>query len=289
MANKRSKRYTEMRESLKKVVDALMEGEKTYSELLKLGIPEKTLTRVLKDILEFIGLAIKTNGYWAWYTYKKKYNPTMLPLASKHAKQLAPGFEAVLPFHVPTRYTVGDNRVLTEQQINQLKENALAHIKTGYPNINNTLTQFRKLKSKLDKIQTEETTKFVNRLEREGKTHLHIESKNAYLLGPFETEEELRDLMEKHDMTIHGFHRVENGAWFMEGPIYFGKVEVANFLKTREALMQVNQSLSAQIGKLLLQIEWGHPLDGECDSCREIAFATYRQDKPSGYRERNSS
>ena len=248
----------------KKLIDFLKRKTAKPKELLKeTGIPERSLFRILKE-LEALGLAEKReDGYWAWYTCKRKYNPGL----AEHAKQLAPGFEAVLPFYVHTRYTVGDN-YLPMEKVNEFKKYALEHIRKGYPVINSSLTQFRKLKSKLDKMQTKETVKFVNKLEREGKT------KNAYLLGPFETEEELRDIMEKYDITVHALHRAENGGWFMEGPIYLGKVEVANFLKTREALMQVNESLSAQIGKLLLQIEWGYyHLDGECELCSEIAFA----------------
>jgi len=299
MEAKRTSSYPKLRVHLKTVVEALMEGKKTYSQLLKLTkenkkeIPEKMLTRIL-DILEFTGLAIKTKDGWAWYTYKKKYNPGM----SKHATQLAPGFAAVSPFYVPTGYTV-DDKYIPKEKVSKLKKYALAHIETGYPTINNVLTEFKNLKSKLAKTQTHEAVKFVNNLEKEGKTkklfftatwkkeparswfrklfpktRLHIESKNTYLLGPFETEKELREVMEKHDLTVKGLHRAENNTWFIEGPVYMGKVEVADFLKTREAFMQVSENLVGEISKLLLKIEWGYyHLDGECELCSEIAFA----------------
>lgn len=226
MGTKRPKSYTELHENMKKVVHALMEGEKTYSELRKTrdednkddkDIPEKTLSRILK-ILEFCGLIKRTARGWAWYTYKKKYHPRL----AEHAKHLAPGLAALSPSYVSTRYTPNnqDPNVLALdstsrdiKRLNQFKEYALQHIISGYPTIDNLLTQFRNLKSKLDKMQTDETVKFVNKLEEEGKTK-----------------------------------------------------------KLFPMLMQVSESLAGELSKLLLKIEFGHHLDGECELCREIVF-----------------
>jgi hypothetical protein len=44
-----------------------MEGKKTWTDLEKLGVPEKTLGRILKDYLEEWGLVRKEGEYWVWY------------------------------------------------------------------------------------------------------------------------------------------------------------------------------------------------------------------------------
>lgn len=294
----------------KKVIDCLRDRRMKFGTLkTKTGISESTLSRILKE-LKILGLAEKTSGYWTWYAYKKKYHPRLAEHAKKH---LAPGLAALSPSYVPTRYTPDnqdpnvvalDSASRDIKRLNQLKEYALEHIRSGYPTIDNLLSQFRNLKSKLDKMQTEEVVKFVRKLEQEKTVRrlisfywkkkppdswfrrlfpdrkLSIKQQMPFVIGPFNSKEEIAKAFIEHNIITPNIVQAVDKKWYITEPFWLvprkrekGKVDVGNFLETRQTLMQVSESLAGEISKLLLKIEFGYHLDGECELCREIAFA----------------
>ena len=90
---------TPIRVHLKKIIDALREGKKTWSELANLGIPEKSLQRALKENLQYWGLAEKKDNYWIWYDNLRVFNSDQeFKVAIEHSKKLLPAFDRIKEF-----------------------------------------------------------------------------------------------------------------------------------------------------------------------------------------------
>lgn len=300
----------EMRESLKKVVHALMKSKKTYSELLELGIPEKTLSRVLKDILEFIGLAKKENGYWTWYTYLTEYNASELPFIVKHSKQLLPGLEALLAYRPQGRYQITTSDYVSPEEIDQLKKYADSHLKTAiaYQPIYANLVKFKNLKSKLEKISTEGIDKMLRGLSGKIVTPdpfmLRTRKKEPsqswlrklfpewnvrtfkedipYLLGPFKTEEEILDLLGVSEVNHNGvFQTNKRKEWFVIGPVNLvlnsqkDLKTLDEFIQTKNLMMNVYQEFAGQIMTLIMRVEADQPLQGKCGGCPSFKISEH--------------
>ena len=152
------------RENIKKVIDALKEGPRKWTELkAKLGIPERTLSRIL-DYLQYWGLAKKHKedgrfGRWSWYEHVRTYETREdYEIALKHSEELFLGLDAILAEEVnlwlllphPLSDLKGKN-LLTEGK--ELKPFAEEHLKTGYPLMYEELIEFRKALSELRNLK----------------------------------------------------------------------------------------------------------------------------------------
>ena len=83
----------------KKVIDALREGKKSWSELRKLDIPEKTLQRILQDYLQYWGLVEKKEKYWVWYEYLRVFSSEgEYKAALEHSRKLLDTFDLMKMF-----------------------------------------------------------------------------------------------------------------------------------------------------------------------------------------------
>ena len=204
----------------KKVIACLRKGPRTFNQIkAETEIPQGSLHRTLKrlkieDLAERKKGPKGKEGYWIWIDgYPRIFNPERLAAEVKHAeqfathaKQLIPGFLAVLGLQVakyPITARARDNYVSPEQA-EELKPFAEEHLRRGlrYQEVNNTLVKYRELSAELDEMQTEECM---------------------------------------------------------------------------QTQIEVYEKLSGQIGKIIKQCEFGHPLDGQCELCAEIAVCRHCQ------------
>ena len=135
-----------------------------WSELkAKLGLPERTLTRIL-DYLQYWGLAKKPKeqgrfGYWYWFEYVEPYKTREdYEMALKHSEELFLGLDAILAEEVNLwlllPHSIADvtgRNIITEG--NDLKPFVEEHLKTGYPTIRRKLIEFRKPLSELRNLR----------------------------------------------------------------------------------------------------------------------------------------
>jgi len=111
-----------IRHRIKAVIEALKEGKKTWSELVNLGIPEKTLERVLKDYLIYWGLVRKEGDYYVWHEYVRTFQtPREYEVFLRHSKQIVPELFVL----ISSKFSVSKNHYY----------NAREHLRTGYPEI----------------------------------------------------------------------------------------------------------------------------------------------------------
>lgn len=143
---------TPIRFHLKKIIDSLRQGKKTYSELKKLGIPEKSLDRALIEYLQYWGLAENIDGYWTWYEFSRVFTPHNFDLAMKHSERLLFQFQTLV--HHPDKNS-------QDLEYVAMKE----HLKS-YPEIYSKLEEYEKAFTKMNRklMQNREVlSKFYNR------------------------------------------------------------------------------------------------------------------------------
>lgn len=146
-----------IRVRMKPVIQALREGKKTWTELLKLGVPEKTLHRILTDYLMYWNLVRKDGRYWVWYENVKVFDSKHdYDLALEHSRKLLPAFESMLD--------------IGETQRHNLEFAAIQHLKS-YPEI------YTKLQS-IDKTFKQRATEVFSKRYQGSLYFLALEEKS---------------------------------------------------------------------------------------------------------------
>lgn len=151
---------TPIRENIKKVIEALREGNKTYSELGSLGIPEKTLDRILKDNLEYWGLIKKEGSCWVWHENKQVFQSKAdYELALKHSKNVIlttsekQGLDqtSIIAVLNELAFFEDNEEAFRKRWVSDYyfdRKYLLQHIKTGYPEILRLIQKYRELEIK---------------------------------------------------------------------------------------------------------------------------------------------
>jgi len=177
---------------MKYIIEALREGKKTWSDLKQIkiktngsekNVPERTLDRILKENLEFWGLAKKEDDFWVWYQYSKKLTKHNYDLAMNHSRILLTGF------HMSVYNT---DKYSQEKEYVAMKE----HLK-GHSEIYQELTKYEKDFTKMNtKVKQNEGVlkKFFPNLPLDPFT-IH-EHRNDFKPTTLE-EEKLKDELEK--------------------------------------------------------------------------------------------
>ena len=141
---------------IKKVIEALREGPKTWTELKNLGIPEKTLQRALQDYLMYWGLVRKNQRHYFWYEDIQVFNSDReYQLAIEHSRKLIPGLEGIILEFQSKLFKALDFLYRTDEYAEKmrLKDFAKQHLKTGYPQIYKKLTTLKQPLNKQEKTE----------------------------------------------------------------------------------------------------------------------------------------
>lgn len=114
------------------VIKALKERPMTWKELTQLGIPEKTLQRILQEYLIFWGLVQKhEDGYYSWYERKREFSKSEYELALQHSKAIIFGNKTMLGISKYTIDSLVNAYVMDREEVTEF----FSHLKTGYPQI----------------------------------------------------------------------------------------------------------------------------------------------------------
>lgn len=291
----------------KTVIKLLMEKCMTTNDLRKESeIPRRTLYRILDELQP--DLITKKDGCWIWCRYKKPWrkNEVIYGIVINHAKELLPGFLALLEDQPQTRYHITGDKYISPEQSEKLKEFAESHLKTApsYQSIYNNLIEFRRLKSKLNELYTEEIEKMLRDLkgkiltpdrflnwkpkEKPSKSWFRklfpevffVKRDIPYALGPFDTKEEISVVLGVYKIVLTGllFQADKTKKWYVLGPIGAGvdshKIlkKLDDFIQTKELMINVSGDLTGELDMLKLQVEHGQPLDDNsyCGICPNI-------------------
>ena len=283
--------------SRRRVIDLLKKKcLKTKKLSEEADVPIRTLWNILGE-LKKLGLVDQKKNFWTWRRDKKpwKNSPFMYDIAIKHAKDLLPGFLALIADPPQSRQFPVDNHISPE-----LKEFAESHLKTApsYQSTYNNLIEYRRLESKFDELYTEEIEKMLQGLRGKILTpnRLKITSGNnflkqvfgsqtrkrgiSYALGPFDTKEEISDVLGVYKIISTGllFQTDKTKKWYLLRPIavdvdsHKTLKKLDDFIQTKEEMINVYGDLTRQIHMLKLRIDHGQPLDEDshCKICPNI-------------------
>jgi len=247
-----------IRERMKPVINALREGKKTWSDLKQLGIPpekaipERTLDRILKDYLEYWGLATKEGDYWVWYEHSRVFKSRHdYELAIEHSRKLLPAFQNMLEVVATDRHP--------------LYFAAKEHLRS-YPEIYHKLEKFEEafnervrglLQKYGHKIKTSDRFWVMHWEKRKGKGFFGkifgewglVKDEVPYMIEWGSTKPSEAEMKEIN--------------------------ELRDFLDDTEAFnerFEIYHELAGDIYVLMLKVEMGSPLEGSCSLCPKITI-----------------
>lgn len=249
-----------IRVRMKTVIQALKEGNKTYTELLKLGVPEKTLDRILKDYLEYLGLARKDGVYWVWYENKKVFQSKHdYDIALKHSRYLTLSTSDKQRLDQANPALALDLLVYYDKANQDIDNQCLfQHIKTGYYEVYSLMQKYRQM---MDEAGLSE----IPRLPKLPSLHLSFydETHEAYVprnYDPKNSKSLMNVIPMKGDMLMidvgifgfpsHNEHNIK----------YVHKKKYAELIDLRDLLV-------GKIYSILNDVRNGIPLRGYCDYC----------------------
>ena len=247
------------KENMKKVIDSLREGKKTWSDLKKLEIPDKTLERILKENLEYFGLAKKEEGYWVWYEYSMTFNSKAeYDLEIEHSRKLIPALKSLSEINVEAR--------------NSLHDLAKEHLRF-YPKIFVKLEKFEEVFNKRvryllenheKKIVGPESMMILDPIKVKGKGPLgKLFSKTKFK----KRDSSFTIQMDSSEMKFEELEKTEE---------YKEVKELRDFLEGNTKFhdrFELFKELTGDLELLSLKIDWGQPLEGKCKHCPNIKFS----------------
>lgn len=127
-------KFTRAQERRKTVIEKLQQRSWHFKELMaETEIPEKTFSRILKE-LGFYGLAVKkSDGAWGWYLCRQAFSPRDYELMIRHSEHIVfgdsevEGIEQAPPYALLQSY---ENETL-EQRFPEFA----GHLRTGYQDL----------------------------------------------------------------------------------------------------------------------------------------------------------
>ena len=239
---------------MKIVIAALREGRKTWSELQKLGIPEKTLATILKEYLIPFGLVEKDGDYYVWYDLSRVLTPLELERAMRHSLQLIPAFESLRDFGL----RIVEPNVFATNVEPHLVKAALEHLRS-YPNIFQKISNpnYVRIADLIGKYHDKVMIKF-------GDT---VKSKRKGLLGKIgvsKTEFKLRDVpwtivSEESENTQENKELKEFQNYLMDKKLF-------------NEMITNHHDFVADISELIVKTKSGEPLEGKCSLCPKVTI-----------------
>ena len=283
----------------KKILDLIKEKPRQYGDLVKLtSFSESTLKRIL-DELQKLGDIEKKGSRWVWcrYIYPKEYSPYEYNVAIGHAKDLLPGFLALLELNSekPSELATPHGQITRyRQECYFLSKFAEQHLKTGYPDIHDNLVKFKTLKAKIAELKACDIARFTEKFRHKylGSDHIisYYQKKKEpkswfqklfpewktvidnipYAFGPFDTKE-LAEAMKFLDADRTGLMKLERKkvvSWLIVGPLILKASNENVFIDANRSMVEIYGELAKQIHILKLQAQ-RQGLDGDCDLCRQ--------------------
>lgn len=221
---------TPIRFHLKKIIDELRGGKKTWTELCKLGIPESSLLTALKEYLQYWGLAEQKGKYWIWYDNLRVFKSDQeYKVFLEHSQKLLPVFDEIRNFVFNLKAP--------------LYVSAREHLRSY-------LEIYRKLE-KLEEViipKNEELLKKILQSIKDPNKRLERFKYHPFQLIPFFLLWNPEDPIDKETR--------DNLA--------------AELKPILEPYLDIFPSLSGDLKRLEIKVKMGTPLEGHCSVCPDI-------------------
>ncbi|MEM3378099.1 MAG: ArsR family transcriptional regulator [Candidatus Bathyarchaeia archaeon] len=265
MERKRERGRPPSLDNYRKIIKALQEKPRGWSELEKITcVPKSSLDRILK-FLESLGLVYKDDktNMWFWYSHKLVLrSKEEFELFKKHSKELLPGIALLLKRLGITsislkKYGFKEDAESDKIILEELLECAYKHLETGYPEVHQKIEECSKISKEIRVI--------LNTIA----SHGTFESE--YLQGTLENALSAEIPFSSKTERLSDFMlRVISLPWEAIARFKY-KTEVAKLMELKERLVNVLKEIYGELSMLVLQIEEREePILGECPKCPKI-------------------
>jgi hypothetical protein len=163
----------------KKVIQLLREKPMKWSELVEATrFPDKTLGRILDNLLEWELISKDEKGTWNWFEAIRIYETEHdLTAALNHSESLLENFQGMFPLDKDTQNNLSNINFYGLRAIeNRLLRNMVAeHVKTGYPRLQTLMDDFNGLQEErryfLDEVRKVATNSKIRNVEKPDSTN----------------------------------------------------------------------------------------------------------------------
>jgi hypothetical protein len=269
-----------------KVIQELRKGPLSASELInKLegqGISRRTVYRAL-DGLERAEVAKEKGGKWYWYEFLRRIFDSRdeYDLILKHSKELCSKLNLEFLLGKP----LDDKEAELQRCISR-------HLETGYPDVNETLSEYLESNKVIEQKREELERRFITEAERSEFEALHQEGIRWVVLQSLKDRVEGKEpfyktafRVEKHseggtvkDIYFYGAYPLTPGATPSEVNEFVERCcRSKSNLKLCKELLDLEYEhakkeieLRRQLVHIVNLVEHGTPLQGCCDLCPKI-------------------
>jgi len=295
MSQRKKRSY--WREDIKNIIELLKQGRRSAKQLRddlkKLpsyeGVsPDALKKRVERHLktLDYWGLAKPCDRHlWSWYTHLRTFHSRAeYEVSINHSKQVLPALEAI-----------GKLRIGSETFIKpELLDCAKSHLKTGYPAVQKLLRDWTEKEEELGEKRGRLTHDILHRLrERFGELvePAGLPRKLEYI-GDNVPEAVYTIMQDKikgrpslelgcntEERIVCGTSTVGRGSKFLSQLCEFIEAElirtqnldaIAEPLRIEEEKTKLLSDLQKEIHNLILRVQAGEPLEGECEICPRV-------------------
>ena len=275
-----------------KVIKALRNKRMRNIELQEeLGIPEKSLNRVLK-YLRHMGLVKKEEkklGRWYWYEEMKEYiSKSQYELFMKHSKDLMPSLQMLVQqdfeffwINPPTqRFNVFPAHIDEKSRVPFVEE----HLRTGYPEIYDQLVEFREVKQKEEEMKRA----LVSKIEKEIESALRQLEPDESKWNPSGIRQSILDALDDDRQKLYLRDFIIEVKEFSADELFESSIRpdddenaieirseesVGKFHRLREKGENLYRELVGNVYSLLMKSRY-EPLKGTCKMCPRVIIGS---------------
>jgi hypothetical protein len=262
----------------------------SYNELKdKTRIPEKSLARILREYLEFWGLAKKVTDEdgkekWTWIDDVKEYQTARdLDADLNHSKKILAAIDMILAedWALGLRYSLDKipqtRDPHTDQAASELKESLLQHLESGYADMHHLVLKLRASLEEITKLCDKTKTQYEGEIAALlAQIHFHND-KFPEGYPPVLRQQDFHSW--KRDFDRFSLSRVTSHKstalslsfrWSNEQFKFIPDNIMKEAIAMQSKRCQIFDDLSTQLNRLGMRTNMGRPLDGHCKLCPKI-------------------
>jgi len=234
---------------IKKVIDFVKEKPMNFGEFINLGIPRKSLDRILSDYLEYWGLVRKDeNNCWRWFEHYRIFsNRDEYLIALEHSKKLIPELRNSMFVEFDVKKGFGERK--------ERRKCIEDHLRTGYSDLYDNYIKFRKIQYDIEDCKSDDfkISKFMNSLEVNDMLFFNQKLKEN-----------------KSDNKFHFSKESKEGKLLLELIKIVPEKRLIEWFKLTNKMDELYSKVVGEIHLIMRKIEHGEPIKGICQLCPKV-------------------
>ena len=246
------------KDRIRMVINAVREKPMSWTELIRLGIPEKSLNRVLVEYLSYWGLVEKdsSTGLWTWFQHASAFRGIHdYNVALDHSKELLKGFHFIFMALGWPGFLREKPPGIKGEEIFLLKKAAEDHLRTGYPDV---------FQDSQEAMQEKENARAVLAKEIWGPLHslknLNWKDPRLVMLDDIYDYLPVVHLIPKNKKDVRKIIEKIPGE------------KLNTFREIGDRVTEIHLKSCSEIQEIIMRIDNGEPLKGSCSLCPRISI-----------------